>query len=307
MVLIIGCGGYIGSRLALQLLLKGVAVRGLILPCEYEACKKLIKSGLDCRTGDLTKTEDFRELCKNVDCVYYLAGGHFHTIQRTKEVYIDGLRRILDALEHEQIRCFLYASNGAVYGNLDGDFHKEWENVKPLHAFGEVVLEAERLIQQVGTAFNSIILRIGEVYGIGKYNPFRYSEKQLTLLGTGQNYMSLIHEYDLLSLLEMAPDILSTGIYNVVDNMPVIQSKYYHQVEVICGRTFLKWVDQREMPERVLFSVHGLRSLNIKMSNQKIRKITDYQFRYPNYKVGLQMLWKDYIEHGRLIKEREDE
>ena len=106
MVLIIGCGGYIGSRLALQLLLKGVAVRGLILPCEYEACKKLIKSGLDCRTGDLTKTEDFRELCKNVDCVYYLAGGHFHTIQRTKEVYIDGLRRILDALEHEQIRFF---------------------------------------------------------------------------------------------------------------------------------------------------------------------------------------------------------
>lgn len=297
MFLIIGCGGYLGSRLATQLLAKGASVRGLILPNEYAACERLIESGLDCWVGDLTKIKDFRPLCKGIDCVYYFAGGHFRTIQRTNEVYIYALQRLIDALQYERVQCVLYSSNGAVYGRLGGLFHKEDDIISPIHPFGMVVGEAEQLLLRNGALFNPVILRIGEVYGGGKHNPFNYSRNQLTLLGDGQNYISLIHEYDLLSLLIMAPR-LDPGIYNVTDNMPVIQSEYYHYIETVCGHSFLKWVDQKEMPERVLFSIHGLRTLNIKMSNQKIRRATNYIFRYPSYKTGLQMLWQEYADEG---------
>lgn len=305
MILIIGCGGYIGSRLAAHLLDKGLSVRGFILPHEYRACKSLIDRGLDCRIGDLTKTEDFRKICRNVDCVYYLAGGHFRTIQRTKEVYIDGMRRLLDALQYEQVCRFLYASNGAVYGNLNGPFHREEEAVQPKHPFGLIVREAEQLLLQEAS-FRPIILRIGEVYGSGKYNLFHYKTNHLTLLGNGQNYMSLIHEYDLLSLLVMAPNCLDSGIYNISDNFPVIQSEFYRKIEAICGHAFFKWIDQKGMPERILFSIHGLRSLSIKMSNQKIIKATNYKFRYPDYKVGLQKLWQDYIYNDQFVKEQDN-
>ena len=70
--LVTGAGGFIGSVLVRELIVRGDRVRALALPSEN--VDVLEKQGAEIVRGDLTAPESLRGICNGIDTVYHLAG-----------------------------------------------------------------------------------------------------------------------------------------------------------------------------------------------------------------------------------------
>lgn len=297
MILITGCAGYIGSNLAERLIKDGFNVRGLILPEEMERVSHLVKIGLEVWKGDLLKPETLRGISRNVSIIYHLAGGHFSTVKKIEDIYVEGTRLILEDLNTTKIKAVVIASNGAVYGDCGQCVIKEDFILNPIHPFGRITLKMEQMLfeYQQKKGVPVIILRIAEVYGEGKYNFIKNASFQnLSLLGNGENYNSRIHIEDVLRVLKLAPSKLVPGeVYNVTDDLPVKQIEFYSEISEILGITLPRWIPMEDVTERIKLSIHGLRSLSLRMSGEKIKRALDLNLEFPTYKEGINYLLRN--------------
>ncbi|HEY9062634.1 MAG TPA: NAD(P)-dependent oxidoreductase [Pseudobacteroides sp.] len=294
MILVTGCAGYIGSRLAEGLLKDGMQVRGMILPDERENVKHLVKLGLKVWEGDLLKPETLDGVGEDISMIYHLAGGHFSSIKKMEELYIEGTRRLLENFVECGIKACVIASNGAVYGDCGDEIIKENREPRPTHPFGDITLKMEQQVMKYHkqNGFPGIILRIAEVYGPAQYNFLKSGSPQNTiLLGDGTNFNSRIHIKDVLNVLRLAPFKLAAGqAYNVTDDQPVRQVDFYTKLAEITGSAPPRWISLDNMDHRIKLSIHGLRALSLRMSGEKIKKALDYELIFPTYKEGIKFL-----------------
>ena len=70
--LIAGASGYVGSRLAEQLLARGESVRGLVREPDNEAVERLAGMGMAVWQGDVTQPESLVGVANGVEYVYNL-------------------------------------------------------------------------------------------------------------------------------------------------------------------------------------------------------------------------------------------
>lgn len=287
MIFVTGCTGYIGSRLCRRLLACKYRVGGLIKPSEGEKAKPLIDMGLIPFYGDLTTLTALPHFSNDIHIIYHMAGGH-STYDNAYALYVQGTAKLLQSFSPQQNIAVIAASNGAVYNNTAG--------IKQLpdHSFGRITLEMERIIRKFCN--KHAILRIGEVYGDGEANPFVHAQNKLVLIGNGMNYASKIHIEDLLNILTKYIDVFPFGTYNVCDDEPVRQIDFYHYVEKLSRKRFVCLRQDIELSERIAYSIHGLRTLNIAMSNKKIKNALNYKFVFPTYRHGLQYLYKNTVD-----------
>jgi nucleoside-diphosphate-sugar epimerase len=290
MILITGCLGYIGKRLAELLLKSGVKVRGLVLPGKASGLNYLRSLGLDIWRGDLLAPHTLKGIATGVAGVYHLAGLHSSSVRKMEDLYVGGTQVLMDCFAKQPPEYFIIASNGAVYGDYGDAFVTESDPPKPGHPFGELSLKMETaaLGAYQTNAFPAIIFRIAEVYGPDEYNYLKVLRNgPVSLLGDGSNWQSRIHIADLLAILAQSPQYLKPGsIYNVGDNFPVRQGDFYQYLE----RKFAIPAPQRlalkTAPERIRLSIHGLRALSIRLSNQAIINDLKYEFQYPSFREG---------------------
>jgi len=289
MILVTGCTGYIGSRLCKQLLTSGFQIRGLIKPSEREKAKSLIDLGLIPYYGDLTDLSSLQQISDDVHLVYHLAGVH-STYNNTYDLYVQGTANLIQAFSHKQMIPFVVASNSSVYEGVEGA-HSEDIKLKPNNPFGKITIKMENKIKKSCSKY--IILRIGEVYGDHEADPFIYTQKGIVLIGNGMNYASKIHIVDLLNILVKCIDEVPQGIFNVCDDEPVHQIEFYRYAEKLSKTKFVYLKQNMELSERIMLSIHGLRTLNIAMSNKKIKDQLNYEFTFPTYRDGLNYLYEN--------------
>ncbi len=294
MILITGCGGYIGRRLALSLLNKGKKVRGLVFYKNTQNMSDLIKLGLEVWKGDLLNLETLDGICNDIDVVYHLAGSHSSSIESMSDLYIKGTKNLLDECNRFSVKSCIIASNGAVYGDHGDRVITEKCELKPTHPFGKITLDMENLAFKYheSKSTSTVILRISEVYGPDEYNFIKNRDwNNITLLGNGENFNSRIFIDDVIHMLELAPFRLSPGrAYNVTDNKAVRQRDFYMDLVKVMNGTAPRWIPLESIPDRIKLSIHGLRALSLRLSGEAITKELNYDLIFPTYKEGIEFL-----------------
>jgi nucleoside-diphosphate-sugar epimerase len=278
-VLIIGCG-YLGKRVAQFWREEGKHVFALTRSRSDE----LRSLGLTPIVGDILQPETLKTL-PPARVVLYAVGFDRSSGAAFREVYIDGLRNVLDALPQTPER-FLYVSSTGVYGQSDGEEIDENAPTRPRDENGQVLLEAERLLQrQLPMA---IILRFAGIYGPGRLIRRAAVENGEPLAGDPEKWLNLIHVEDGARAVLAAEELGRPGaIYHVSDGQPVRRGEFYaHLAELLAAPPLRfespspgQWVSRHERGNR-------------RIGNRKMREELRVDLLYPNYREGMRA-WMD--------------
>lgn len=159
-VLLSGCGD-LGQRVAQRLLARGDRVFALRRHPPESA-----DDGIVWLTGDLARDGSLPPLPPGITQLVHLPTPGAREEAAYRAVFVDGLRRVMAALDPASLRRVLFVSSSAVHGDHDGDWVDEDTPADPPGFNGAVLLEAERWLaaQQV----TSIALRLAGLYGPGR-------------------------------------------------------------------------------------------------------------------------------------------
>ena len=160
--LILGCG-YLGLRVARRWLAAGEIVHAVTRSSKRRGAAS---HGSIAHRGGRYRSRFARALPAAESVLY--AVGHDRAAGKTlNEVYVAGLRHVLEALPAGTRRIFYISSTG-VYAQSGGEWVDEESACEPLRESGCVCLEAEQLLRKHRLGQRSIILRLAGIYGPGR-------------------------------------------------------------------------------------------------------------------------------------------
>jgi nucleoside-diphosphate-sugar epimerase len=230
--------------------------------------------------ADLTLPETLQFLPADLDFVFYTAAADTADDGGYRSVYVDGLRKLLQALEDQRggLRRVFFTSSTGVYAQYAGGWVDETSPTKPVEFSGIRVLEGERVL--LGGPFPATVLRLGGIYGPGRARLIERVRQGVAVCSDGPPlYTNRIHLDDCAGALRhlmalSTPDRLYLG----VDHEPA------EQCEV------LRWIAaQLGVPPPRVEAGSGSdaqrRQSNKRCSNAKL-VASGYVFRYPSYRDG---------------------
>jgi nucleoside-diphosphate-sugar epimerase len=286
--LIAGAAGYVGSRLAEQLLARGESVRGLVRDPDDDVVERLAGMGMAVWQGDLTQPESLVGVANGVEYVYNLTSRSVLENGSVRRVFVDGNRNLIAACSRARtVRAYVFAGNAAPYGDQGDAWLSEDAPAAPCYPLGDVMVEAEQAIMDLVRThhFPAIILRVGTVYGPERDFVDAVLSGTATLIGDGANFVARIHIDDLLAILDgVALRGQPGAIYNVADDDPARAAVLYGEV-----RQRLGMVPPRMFSKAgALFSgldssVVGMASASARLSNARIKHDLDITLRYPSF------------------------
>jgi nucleoside-diphosphate-sugar epimerase len=290
--LIAGAAGYVGSRLAEQLLVRGDTVRGLVRNPDKEVVERLAGMGMAVWQGDVTQPESLVGVANGVEYVYNLTSRSVLENGSVRRVFVEGNRNLIAACSRARtVRAYVFAGNAAAYGDQGDAWLTEDAPVAPCYPLGEVMVEAEQAIMELVRThrFPAIILRVGTVYGPERDIVDAVLSGTATLIGDGTNFVARIHVDDLIAMLDRVALHGQIGaIYNVADDEPARAAELYGEVRQRLGmvppRLFTK--------SGALFSgldpsVVGMASASARLSNARIKQDLNLTLRYPSFRAWL--------------------
>ena len=192
---------------------------------------------------------------------------------RYKEVYVDGCRNVLETFSDSH---FIFVSSSSVYGQRDGSIVDENSITEPLSVTSKLLLEAESITSDSGGS----IARLAGIYGPGRsYLLKRYIEGSAQIDENGSEsdgrWINQIHRDDAArALAHMVESTEMNGIYNVCDDMPMLQRACYEEFD----RRFKNGVP--ELRPAIEGRARGW--THKRVSNSKIRG-TGWVPNYPSY------------------------
>jgi nucleoside-diphosphate-sugar epimerase len=212
-VLITGGTGFIGCRLALNLLRRGDAVKILGQEnnsVEKENSDRLRTEGATVEVGSITDKNLIENLTGGIDVVFHLAAAqheanlpdkHFH------EVNVEGTRILVESCIQDQVKRFIHGSTIGVYGTVDGVIDED-TRLSPENVYEVSKLEAEKVVEAYSDRIFTSIIRIPETYGPGDRRLLKMfksvSKGMFPLIGNGRNLHGLIYIDDLIDGLNRA-------------------------------------------------------------------------------------------------------
>jgi nucleoside-diphosphate-sugar epimerase/SAM-dependent methyltransferase len=231
-VLITGGTGFIGSRLALECLRRGHAVKALgqeNTPAESFNRKMVEDRGGQIILRSVTETEGLPELFHGVDVVFHLAATqHEMNVPDKKfwDVNVLGTRNLLEASVRAGVGRFVHGSTIGVYGVTTGVIDESTPCV-PDNIYGVTKLEGEKLSLTYRDRIPVAVIRIPEVYGPGDRRLLKLfkaiGKNAFFVIGSGENLHHLIYIDDLVEgLLQAAVHpAAENGLFLLAGNEPV--------------------------------------------------------------------------------------
>ena len=275
-VLIVGCG-YVGLPLGAELVRQGHEVFGL----RRSAADELKTAGIIPLTADVTKLEELKKLPRDFDWVVncVAAGGD---AENYRQVYFEGTKNLIDWLTPDPPQKFIYTSSTSVYAQNDGSLVMETSATEPLAETSKILVETERLLLAAVSerGFPAVILRAAGIYGPERGHWFKqFLKGHAKIEGDGARFLNMIHRDDLVGVIIAALKNGHAGeIYNAVDNEPVTQLDFF------------KWLAatlKKDLPPNEPENLNRRRGVtNKRVSNQKLKRESGYQFKYPHFRSG---------------------
>ena len=193
-VLITGATGFVGGRLAKEILASGLAVRLLVRSPEKAASLEYL--GAKIIQGDLYDIESLQRATDGIECVYHIAGQMIKE-GLARDDYLQtnliGTRNIVQVSLDENVRRFVYASTAGVYGHLKEPVDENSplslsSGYRESKALGErVCLDAHR-----EHGLPAVIARLSPMMGpeskqyLGLVRALK--SKNFRIIGDGENY-----------------------------------------------------------------------------------------------------------------------
>ena len=231
--LIIGCG-YLGERVARRWLAAGHEVSGLIRR-DTEA-GRLANLGIRPILADVTQPETVRGL-PAAETVLHCVGYDPASGRSRSQVYVDGLRNVLDALAPTVQRVVLISSTG-VFGEANGHWVNEDSPCRPTRETARILLEAEQLLAAHRLGSLSIALRLAGLYGRGRLPRISAPSTQSgqPMLVPPGHWVNLIHVDDAASVVLAAEaHAKPPRTYVVSDGQPVDRREYLRCLAELTG------------------------------------------------------------------------
>lgn len=278
-----GAAGFIGSHLCDRLLADGHDVIGIDSLSDYypRSLKELNLAGaretnrfalseLDLARDDLRSTLDGAEV------VFHLAGrSGLGTVSEEQfgEYVRDNIlstQRLLEALRHQSLRRFVYASSSSVYGEAEGLPTKESAVPRPLSTYGITKLAAEHLVRQHGRDFGipTAVLRYFTVYGprqrpdmaISRFMRALLDGQEIEIRGDGEQTRDFTYVDDVVeaTLRAASADVVGEVI-NVGGGSRTTINSVLSRLEEIAGRS----VRSRHLNAAPADQRHAAASINV--------------------------------------------
>jgi nucleoside-diphosphate-sugar epimerase len=297
-VLIIGCG-YVGLPLGAELLKKGHEVYGLRRTPAAET--QLKATGIRPVYGDITKRENLQELVGPFEWIVNTVSADQSGTDEYRRVYLEGTRNLIDWLTPAPPRKYVYTSSTSVYGQTDGQPVKEESPTAPLTDTGRILVETEQLLVRAvqESHFPAIILRVAGIYGPDRGYWFRqFLKGEAKLEGHGDRIINLVHRDDVVGvIIEALEEAHGGSTYNVVDDEPINQLRFFHWLADTLGRSMPPADHNPASRDPKSGWSHK------KVLNRKLKMELGYQFKYPTFREGLTVEIQRLEEAGLLDTE----
>ncbi|MGE0609031.1 MAG: SDR family oxidoreductase [Pirellulales bacterium] len=276
--LIIGCG-YLGTRVAQRWRDAGQEVA--LLTRSAATAQRWRDEGYAAVIGDVTQPGTLNQL-PPAETVLYAVGFDRRAGLPMRDVYVGGLRNVLNALPNSTGRL-IYISSTGVYGSADGGWVDEATPCVPLRENGRVCLEAERVLQQHPLGNKAVILRLAGIYG-----PQRIPSQDKLKAGEpidapAEGYLNLIHVDDAASVVLAAEKFPQpAGLYLVADGQPAVRGEYYAELARL-----LKAPPPRFVPPPVDSPAAARAAADKRIDSRKMFAELKVRLQYPDYRAGL--------------------
>ena len=273
--LIVGCG-YLGRRVADRWQRAGDTVHVVTRSREHGTA--FAQAGMFPLVADVLLPETLRDLPK-VDTVLFAVGYDRSSLASIYQVYVEGLRNVLDAIQNDPAQ-FLYISSTGVYAEQRGG----WVNEdSPTHGGREgtkACLDAENILQTHPLGVDGKILRCAGIYGPDRLPRRDALLKEQPLPAPADGYLNLIHVDDAAQAVEAAAVRGNAGIYSIADGAPVLRRDYLIELARLLNAPPPKFVE-------VLGNTQGRSATSKRVHNDRMRNELGVRLHYPSYRAGL--------------------
>ncbi len=117
--------------------------------------------------GDVTRPGTLSGLPRGITRLVYVLAPDTRDAQAYRDVFIDGPRHLLGALDTSALRRIVFVSSSAVHGDHDGAWIDEHTPPAPQGRNGEILLQAEQWL--AGQGLSATALRLAGLYGPGRH------------------------------------------------------------------------------------------------------------------------------------------
>ncbi len=274
-ILIVGAGD-VGGRLARLLADRQHEV--------YALRRHLVAlEGVHGLVADVTRTETLQSLPDGLDMVIFaLSAGGGEAGYR--QVYLEGTRNVLAALQGQNLRHVFWVSSTGVYGESGGEWIDENTPACPVTATAKVLLASEACVQSFGWPCSMI--RLGGLYGPGRHRLLRWVQEAKPVQQEPPSWTNRIHVADAAGFLaHLCERVLAEKsllpVYLGVDDTPTPQA------DVLC------WLaDQMQLPMPPLVSGSEL-SQGKRIRNVGLRE-SGYELMFADYRAGYTEVLRHY-------------
>lgn len=285
MKLIVGCG-YLGMRVARRWLAAEEPVAAVTRHArraeEFRATGIL---PIIAEVTEPTSLEQLRPLLGPGDTLLYAVGYDRSAGKPMDEVYIQGLRNVLAAINPD-IGRVIYVSSTGVYGQVAGETIDEESPTVPTREGGRVCLAAEHLLLESPFGDRAVILRMAGIYGPGRVPNRADLLAQKPLSFDPASALNLVHVDDGATVVLAAEKSATPPrTYVVSDGHPVARGDYYTELARLWNAPVPVFA---EPGGSVAPSRRG--GADKRVDPARMRRELAPVFQYPDYRAGLQSI-----------------
>jgi len=276
--LILGCG-YLGRRVASRWRERGERV--FAVTHLADRAEELAAGGFDPLVADVTRPDTLSRL-PTAETVLYAVGYDRAGAASRREVLVDGLRAVLDALPGDTGR-FIYISSTGVYGEAAGAWVDENTPCRPERESGRVILAAEEVLRAHPLGSRAIVLRLAGLYGPGRIPRMDDLLAGRPIAVHADAVVNLIHVDDAVAVVLAAEaQARPPATYVVSDGHPAPRREFYRYLAELLNLPPPTFVD---MAPRRSQSPRGAGSKRVR--NARVLQELKVQLAFPSYREGL--------------------
>jgi nucleoside-diphosphate-sugar epimerase len=166
--------------------------------------------------------------------------------------YISRLQRIINAIEHNQVKQVVFISSTGIYGDHNGEVN-ELTSPEPTTLSGIALQTAENLLQ-LQQCFTTTVIRFGGLFGPGR-DPGRFFAGKKDI-PNGQAPVNLIHLADCIGISHALLDTQAFGhIYNACSPEHPSKAAFYTQAAARSELSLPEFTDEL-LEWKIVRSVH---------------------------------------------------
>ncbi len=260
-IAIIGCG-YVGSTIAKLWSQKGHQLTlTTTTPERVSELQNITPQVVVMKGNDSSAMEN---VLQNQEVVLLSVGFRSHIGMEYKQTYLETAQTLVATLKQTPtVEQIIYTGSYSVYGDKNGEWVDENSPVTPSTEGGKILHETEQVLLSASTPQQRMcILRLGGIYGPSRELVKIFSRWEgKTRPGSGDDVTNWIHLDDIVGALEFAREKRLQGIYNLVNNVPMISRELLDGLHKYQGLGKIYWDT----------STPSTRPFNARVSNQKLR------------------------------------